>query len=138
MKSIRNLSTSILCPERDFDLRTLMLKASGKLISLIGFQRHVTAVGENLSDLEAKMDPDRQVRCTYWKHGYEAEIGLAMTAYGFDKLGSGQIIQGLLGANTNSINLQDRLGLLIGKRVSPREVVSVLDDAPWQKFVSLQ
>ena len=63
----------------------------------------------------------------YWKKGYAAEMGESMIAYGFEELGIGRIIQGVLSENLNSINLMQRLGFRIEKGLNSRQIVGVLD-----------
>ena len=63
----------------------------------------------------------------YWKQGYATEMGRALVAYGFDKLGIGRIIQGVRRGNPNSVNLMRRLGFRIENGLDPGEVVGILE-----------
>jgi ribosomal-protein-alanine N-acetyltransferase len=128
--------------ESDFCLHALALKDTGALIGLIGFQRHAPAAGADIWYLQSKDEPNRSVGLdpgfieveltyalgrAYWKQGYAIEMGRALVAYGFDKLGIGRIIQGVRRGNPNSVNLMRRLGFRIENGLDPGVVVGILE-----------
>ena len=136
----KRFATEYILPEDDFVLRAVVLKDTGNLIGLMGFQRY--GLGEDISYLLTETEPDRRVGVdpnfieveltyalgrAYWKKGYAAEMGESMIAYGFEELGIGRIIQGVLSENLNSINLMQRLGFRIEKGLNSRQIVGVLD-----------
>ena len=55
-------------------------------------------------------------------------MGKALIEYGFEKLGIGRIIQGVLSHNLNSVKLMQRLGFRIEKGLHPNQIVGVLDN----------
>ena len=110
----------------------------------MGFQRHAPGEGRDIWYLQSESAPNRRVgfdpNCVeveltyalgraYWKQGYATEMGRALVAYGFDKLGIGRIIQGVRSDNSNSVNLMRRLGFHIENGLDPGEVVGILDSA---------
>jgi RimJ/RimL family protein N-acetyltransferase len=131
----------------DFGFRAVVLKDTGSLIGLMGFQRHepedadgIYFLSENEPDRRVGFAPDFvEVELTYalgrahWKQGYATEMGKAMIVYGFEKLGIGRIIQGVRSENPNSVNLMRRLGFRVEEGLYPGEVVGVLDNYElWQ------
>jgi ribosomal-protein-alanine N-acetyltransferase len=129
-------------PESKFGLKAMAIKESRTLIGLMGFQLHETGEGEGIYYLLSRENPTRTVgqdpdfleaELTYalgrafWKQGYAAEMGKAMIAYGFDSLGLGRVIQGVLVQNDNSIHLMRRLGFRIEQGLRSGWVVGVLD-----------
>lgn len=131
-----------ILPKGGFGYRAVVLKETGDLIGLIGFQKHGPGEGQDIDYLRSENAPDRRVgfdpNCVeveltyalgraYWKRGYATEIGKAMIAYGFEKLGIGRIIQGVRSENRNSIQLMQRLGFRIEKGLSPGQAVGILD-----------
>ena len=54
-----------------------------------------------------------------------------MVAYGFEKIGIRQIIQGARAWNSNSIDLMKRLGFLVEDCLSPGGVVGILEYDNW-------
>ncbi len=130
-----------ILPEGHFDLRAMVLKDTGTLIGLMGFQRHAPGEGEEIGYLLSEEEPARRVGFdpgfieveltyalgrAYWKQGYATEMGRAIIAYGFETLGIGCIIQGVRAANLNSVNLMRRLGFRIEKGLDPGQVVGIL------------
>lgn len=128
--------------EGPFGLRALVLKETGTLIGLMGFQRHAPAAGADIWYLQSEDEPNRSVGLNpgfieveltyalgraYWKQGYGIEMGRALVAYGFDKLAIGRIIQGVRRSNPNSVNLMRRLGFRIENGLDPGEVVGILE-----------
>lgn len=132
-----------IVPAGDFGLRAVGLKVTGNLVGLMGFQRHDPGEGQEIYYLLSEDAPDRRVgfdpnyieaELTYalgrehWKHGYVTEMGRALIRYGFEQLGLGRIIQGVLAHNTNSVRVMERLGFRVEKGLHPGQVVGVLDD----------
>ena len=126
--------------QSEFGLKAVVLKSENTFIGLMGFQTHTA--DEDAYYLRSEDEPQRKVGLDpnfieaeltyamgrpYWKHGYASEMGSAMVAYGFERLGIGQIIQGVLAHNANSINLMKRLGFRLEKGISGN-VVGVLDN----------
>lgn len=133
-------------PTDDFGFRALCLK-QGELIGLMGFQFHERAEGSEIWYLLTASEPDRKIGQDenhieaeltyalgqlYWKKGYAIEMGNAMVGYGFEKIGIRQIIQGVLGWNSNSINLMKRMGFRVEDRLRPGGVVGILDYDDWR------
>jgi ribosomal-protein-alanine N-acetyltransferase len=131
-----------ILPEGDFGLRAVALRASGKLIGLMGFQRHHPGEGQEVYYLLSEEAPNRRVGFDpgfieaeltyalgrdYWGQGYATEMSKAIVVYGFEKLGIGRIIQGVRAENTRSVKLMRRLGFRIEKGLHPGQVVGVLD-----------
>jgi [ribosomal protein S5]-alanine N-acetyltransferase len=128
--------------EGDFCLRALALKDTSTLIGLMGFQRHAPGEGRDIWYLQSESSLNRRVGFdpnyveveltyalgrAYWKQGYATEMGRALVAYGFDKLGIGRILQGVRSDNPNSVNLMRRLGFRIENGLDPGEVVGILE-----------
>ncbi len=55
-------------------------------------------------------------------------MGKELIQYGFERLGIGRIIQGVIVQNVNSISLMERLGFRIEKGLNQECVVGILDD----------
>ena len=132
-----------ILPESDFGYRAVVLKETGTLIGLMGFQIHGPAEGEeiyylhtiNESHRRVGFDPNFiEVELTYalghahWKKGYATEMGKAVIVYGFEELGIGRIVQGVRNSNPNSINLMRRLGFQLEKGLSPGQTVGLVDN----------
>jgi RimJ/RimL family protein N-acetyltransferase len=133
-------------PGGKFGLKAIGLKPIQVLIGLMGFQVHEPAEGEAIDYLLTEEAPHRTVNhdpgCleaeltyalgrAYWKRGYATEIGQAMIAYGFQSLGIGRIIQGVLASNSNSIRLLQRLDFRIEQGLKGKSVVGILDKERW-------
>jgi len=148
----KRFATKHILPEDKFGLRAIVLKKTGNLIGLMGFQRHASGEGQDTYYLLSENEPDRRVGCdpnvieveltyalgrAYWKKGYATEMGQAMIGYGFENLGIGRIIQGVLSENRNSVNLMQRLGFRVEKGLYPGQTVGILDnDQFWQQTYS--
>ena len=124
-----------------FGLRAMVRKNDNAFIGLMGFQQHLPdeevpyLLSEEVPDRTISADPNFiEVELTYalgrpyWKRGYAVEMGRAMIPYGFETLGISRIIQGVLGHNTNSINLMRRLGFRIEKQLNTENMVGIVDD----------
>jgi RimJ/RimL family protein N-acetyltransferase len=105
-----------------FGFRAVVLKESGTLLGLLGFQRHeeepriVLAEGArpaasdpNLIDVELTYALGR----SYWRRGYATEAGATLITEGFDRLGIDRIINWVSSRNLASISLMKRLGFRI-------------------------
>lgn len=129
-------------PKSSFGLKAVVLKPTGTLVGLMGFQLHEPAEGDDIYYLQSVETPHRTVNndpnCleaeltyalgrAFWKQGYATEMGRAIIAYGFNTLGIGRIIQGVLAQNANSIKLMRRLGFKIEPGLNPDAVVGILD-----------
>jgi [ribosomal protein S5]-alanine N-acetyltransferase len=129
-------------PRSPFGLKAVVLKQTHALIGLMGFQAHEPAEGEEIYYLLSQEHPQRSVNrdpaCleveltyalgrAYWKQGFATEMGRALIDYGFQTLGIGRIIQGVLARNPNSVNLMRRLGFRIEQGLREDLVVGVLD-----------
>ena len=130
-------------PQGEFGFRAMVLKETETVIGLMGFQRHAPSEGERIGFLLSEEEPNRRVGYDpdyidaeltyalgrpYWNKGYATEMGKAMIAYGFEKLGIGRIIQGVNSKNLNSINLMRRLGFRIENCIYPGGVVGILEN----------
>lgn len=128
-------------PMDELSLQALVRKDDDAFIGLMGFQRHLP--DEDHPYLQSAEAPNRTISNDptvieteltyalgrpYWKQGYAVEMGRAMITYGFETLGISRIIQGVLGHNTNSINLMRRLGFRIEKQLNTDNVVGIFDD----------
>ena len=138
-----------ILPESNIVFCAVVLKDTGNLIGLMGFQRHEAGEGQNIYYLLSENEPDQRVGLdpnfieveltyalgrAYWKQGYAAEMGRAIIVYGFEILGIGRIIQGVRIENPNSVNLMLRLGFRVEKGLYPGGVVGILDDyESWQQ-----
>ncbi len=129
-------------PASPLGLKAVALKPADTLIGLMGFQVHEPAEGEAIYYLLTASAPHRSVNrdpgCleveltyalgrAYWKHGYATEMGRALLAYGFQVLGIGRVIQGVLARNINSVNLMLRLGFRVEPGLDEENVVGTLD-----------
>ncbi|MBV7327811.1 GNAT family N-acetyltransferase [Chloroflexi bacterium TSY] len=138
-----------ILPEDDLRFRAVVIKQTNTLIGLMGFQIHEPEEGDDIYYLHSENEPNRRVGFDpnyieveltyalghdYWKRGYATEMGKAIIVYGFEELGIGRIIQGVMTSNPSSINLMRRLGFRIEKGTHPGVTVGVLDDYErWQQ-----
>jgi len=138
----KRFTTRYISPHSKFGLKAIVLKETGQLIGLMGFQIHQRAEGEAISYLLTREAPHRMVNYdpefleveltyalgqAYWKKGYALEMGQAMIVYGFKILGISRIIQGVLNYNENSINLMRRLCFRIQQGLDGINMVGILD-----------
>jgi [ribosomal protein S5]-alanine N-acetyltransferase len=138
----QHFADSYIRQQSRFGMKAVAIKETQELIGLMGFQVHEQAEGDEIDYLLTQESPQRKVNfdpnCleveltyalgrTYWKKGYSTEMGLAMIEYGFQTLGIGRIIQGVLAHNENSIHLMRRLGFRIEQGLHSNGVVGILD-----------
>ncbi len=135
-------AANYILTDRDFVFCAVVLRQTGQLIGLMGFQQHAQAEGNAIYYLLSENEPNRRVGFDpnfieveltyafgrdYWHKGYATEMGSAMILYGFNTLGISRIIQGVVSENQNSVNLMRRLGFRVEKGVFPGRVVGILD-----------
>lgn len=145
----QRFATNHVRPDDPFGFRAVVLRDSDTLIGLMGFQRHEPGEGADIAYLLSTREPQRRVGFdprridveltyalgrSYWKHGYATEMGRALIAHGFETLGIGRIIQGVLSTNQNSVQLMQRLGFRIEQGLQPNQTVGVLEaDDRWRQ-----
>lgn len=132
------------------DWQAVVLRATGELLGLIGFQQygaHEIAeymIFENEASRLDYREDFIEVEITYalgrafWGQGYATEAGLAMIDHGFRELGIGRIIDSVAVENVRSVNLLQRLGFRIENNLSPnrfggpwknsRGIIGILDN----------
>ena len=137
------------------DFQAMVLKATGELMGLIGFQLHEEGELEEYIIFENEAshrvyDPAFfEVEITYavgyafWHKGYATEAGQALIEHGFRDLNIGRIVNSVAEENVHSVNLMKRLGLRIERNLKPKPfsgpwhnsdgVIGILDNPHWQK-----
>lgn len=115
----------------DYCYHAVLRKGDGRLLGLMGFQRHRPdedlgwLVFEHRSPVGWRRPDLVEVELTYafgrayWGHGYATEAGRAAIAYGFGEMGIARIVNGTLAANHRSIALMQRLGFVIQRNLNP-------------------
>jgi RimJ/RimL family protein N-acetyltransferase len=137
-----------ILPKDDLSFWAVVLKERNTLIGLMGFQIHEPGEGEDIYYLHSEDEPNRRVGfdpnfieveltyalgLNYWQQGYATEMGKAVVVYGFETLGIGRIIQGVMTSNVNSVNLMRRLGFRMEKGIDPNQMVGILERRSYVK-----
>ena len=140
------------------DFQAMILKATGEMIGLIGFQLYEEGDMENWMIFEhtashLAYNPDfLEVEITYavgyafWHKGYATEAGKALIEHGFRELNIGRIVNSVAEQNSQSVNLMKRLGLHLQRNLKPTPftgpwrhspgVIGILENPHWRKKAS--
>lgn len=137
------------------DFQAMVLKATGELMGLIGFQLYEEGeieqymIFEHAASRRAYDPAFVEVEITYalgyvfWHKGYATEAGRALIEHGFRELNIGRIVNSVAEENVHSVNLMKRLGLRIERSLKPKPfsgpwqnsdgVIGILGNPHWQK-----
>ena len=131
-----------ITPDSGYGLKAVVLKETGSLVGLMGFQRHMPdednswiplesdpghKVGENPAFIEAELT--YALGRSYWGKGYATEMGGKLVEFGFTALGIHRIVNDVRANNDHSIGLMRRLGFRIetNNASTPSGINGILD-----------